>query len=640
LGEKNWRVCRTEEPIPGDTAFMTAETDRAELELRDGSRVSLDFDTRLDIAKATEEDSGVRFATLHLRNGKIWLLLTRAQAGMVIYTPTAKAEALGTLFSLSVGRGAAGVHERSEGLRSEAGLRVSIGVLRGAVKLSNQRGTVTVREGNESDVRLDQPPSAPRLAENLATIRRQAPWGQTVFQKWVPERLRFADALARLAGRRAWLGVELGIAPTATDRQPLEPPDLSVTRVAARSPAEKAGIGLGDHLLKLGDLTIRSREDLAKSELLFSPGQGISISVLREGRELRLAATLAEKPTAAVLVTDEALGEANRWLVTEESERAEQAYQKIVDTGQDKAAALNNLGVLYQLNGRVESAVGMFRASVRMSPDVIQYRFNLGMSLYQIGNLQRAAHELEAALALDPAFPHAGFVVGRILALLGESEAAAEQATSLEASSATEAEGYCLRGEISMLVGERDQAESWYLRAADADSSYVDPLIYLGEVYLLQGRLGVAQQWLERALKLDPDSLRALNTLGVTLVRSGHYDRAKEILLRAASANPESGEVRNNLGFVYLKSGDLPASIAAYREAVALAADATACHMGLAMVLERTGRFREAKNEYAVVLRLDPTYPEAYHRLASLHRQLGEAQLATNILFRAQQFGL
>jgi hypothetical protein len=37
---------------------------------------------------------------------------------------------------------------------------------------------------------------------------------------------------------------------------------------------------------------------------------------------------------------------------------------------------------------------------------------------------------------------------------------------------------------------------------------------------------------------------------------------------------------------------------------------------------------------------MDPTYSEAYERLAALHRRLGETRLAAAVLRRAQAYGI
>jgi len=634
-GEKSWHVCLKEDPIPGVAALMTAETDRAEIELPDGSRIRLDYDTHLEMARATGAGSGVRSAKLNLRSGTIWLLLTRGQAGMVVSTPTATVEALGGFFRLSAKQGAPRFHGRLEGQQAGAEPETNIAVVRGTAKLSNQHGMITVAEGDCARLQTGKPIALPDAAGRLEAIRLQVPWGQKGFLDWAPEPLSWADAFEKLAGGRARLGVELeptpmADAPSATG--------LGVTKVLAGSPAEKAGIKPGDRLVRVDELMIASREDLARSELLFSPGQHLPLLIERAGQSLQLTAALAEPGVSSLRIEGDALERANRRFAMKETAEAMRAYKEMVAKGEQESAALNNLGVAYEFTVRAKSAVAAYREAVRLSPKVAQYRFNLALGFFRIGNLPRAADELEAALASDSAFADARFLLGRIWALSGEYEAAMEQARSLQTSPASSARGYCLMGEIAMLRGEPKEAESWYLRAAETDPLYLDPRVYLARTCFIQERLDEARTWVESALRLDPSSLQALNGLGLVLFRQRRLDEAEQVLRKAAALHPESGKVYNNLALVYLGGRDLAASEAAYRKAVALAPDATWCHYGLAVALEHSHRLAEAKRECAVALRLDPTYEPASQRLASLYRRSGEVQLAANILDRARRY--
>jgi len=319
---------------------------------------------------------------------------------------------------------------------------------------------------------------------------------------------------------------------------------------------------------------------------------------------------------------------------------AARAYQDMIERGEQKAAALNNLGVVHELGDRADDAIAAYRDAARLSPKVARYRFNLAMAFFQIENLPRAAQELEAAVANDPQSTTARFQLGKTLALCGEYEAATEEAQFLQLSPAASAQGHCLMGEISTLRGDAKDAESWYLKAVEANPFYPDAQIYLARACFVQGRLDEAQEWGKSALRLAPDSLIALNGLGLALLRCGRLDEAQQVFLKAAAFHPESGKIYNNLGLLHLKRKDLPASTAAYRMAVARWPDSAGCHCGLAVALEHGGQFDEAKKEYTLALRLDPAYEPAYRSLASLHRRLGEVQLAQNTLAKARQYGL
>ena len=74
-----------------------------------------------------------------------------------------------------------------------------------------------------------------------------------------------------------------------------------VVEVLAGGPAEKAGIKLGDTILKLNDQVIDANNDLAKVLAAFKPGASIQLNVQRKGETaaLDLPVTLGENPAKA-----------------------------------------------------------------------------------------------------------------------------------------------------------------------------------------------------------------------------------------------------------------------------------------------------------------------------------------------------
>jgi len=233
-------------------------------------------------------------------------------------------------------------------------------------------------------------------------------------------------------------------------------------------------------------------------------------------------------------------------------------------------------------------------------------------------------------------------MLGRFRNFQGEPEAAVKQARLLQAASSPglQAQGDCLMGEIARIKNQLDESKTWFLRAAKKDPQYIDPLLYLGAVCYQQGKFDDALNWAERALKLDPNSARALNRKGLTLIYQGQLDKAEEVLLGAIEKHPDYFLLYNNLGLAYYKKKNFAASVAAYRETVALAPDSAMGHMGFAMALEKGNLLDESKREYARTIEIDPTYKNAYTRLAALNRGLGQKQMADSLLQKAESYGI
>lgn len=88
----------------------------------------------------------------------------------------------------------------------------------------------------------------------------------------------------RTKGRaeHAWLGI---------DYQGL-PSGVVVRRVAAGSPAQQAGVQVGDLILQYNEKPIRTASDLTRELYFARPNQRITLTVMREGQQARLNITL------------------------------------------------------------------------------------------------------------------------------------------------------------------------------------------------------------------------------------------------------------------------------------------------------------------------------------------------------------
>ena len=88
----------------------------------------------------------------------------------------------------------------------------------------------------------------------------------------------------RTKGRaeHAWLGIDYQGLPTG----------VVVRRVALNSPAQQAGIQVGDIITQFNDKPIRTASDLTRELYFAQPNQRITLTVQREGQQVRLPVTL------------------------------------------------------------------------------------------------------------------------------------------------------------------------------------------------------------------------------------------------------------------------------------------------------------------------------------------------------------
>ncbi|HEX7135680.1 MAG TPA: trypsin-like peptidase domain-containing protein [Iamia sp.] len=102
--------------------------------------------------------------------------------------------------------------------------------------------------------------------------------------------LRVADDLRRL-GRvdRGWLGIRGG--PAAVDGA--VPAGVAIAEVMPWSPAEQAGLAVGDVILSVDDHRVRSFSDVKAALALTRPGQSVVVEINRADQTALVAVTLA-----------------------------------------------------------------------------------------------------------------------------------------------------------------------------------------------------------------------------------------------------------------------------------------------------------------------------------------------------------
>ena len=186
-------------------------------------------------------------------------------------------------------------------------------------------------------------------------------------------------------------------------------------------------------------------------------------------------------------------------------------------------------------------------------------------------------------------------------------------------------------GRLYESTGRLAPAEDAFDRALQSDPANMQALRGLGNVYLRQNRVEDAEQVLRRNISLHPGSETAHSALGAFLFRTGHYGDAAEQYEYVIALNPENMNAYSNLGtaqmlggrftqaistlrraleieprqvtysnlgLLYYYLGDLPASVEAHRQAVAMEPDDYLAHINHGDALWAAGRAEEARAAY------------------------------------------
>ncbi len=72
-----------------------------------------------------------------------------------------------------------------------------------------------------------------------------------------------------------------------------------VARIVPGGPADRAGIKQGDVVIKIGDTTVKTVDDLFAAVAGHQPGEKVAVTIVRAGQEQQLTVTLGKRPTGA-----------------------------------------------------------------------------------------------------------------------------------------------------------------------------------------------------------------------------------------------------------------------------------------------------------------------------------------------------
>jgi tetratricopeptide (TPR) repeat protein len=119
-------------------------------------------------------------------------------------------------------------------------------------------------------------------------------------------------------------------------------------------------------------------------------------------------------------------------------------------------------------------------------------------------------------------------------------------------------------------------------------------LTELGRINEQQGRPALAEQYFKRAITAAPDHAPAHNSLGVLYRNTQRYSLAKDCFEKALACDPAMIIAACNLADLYFTQGAYDQAEVHYNRALAADPACETAAAGKSVVLERTGRIKEA----------------------------------------------
>jgi Flp pilus assembly protein TadD len=274
-------------------------------------------------------------------------------------------------------------------------------------------------------------------------------------------------------------------------------------------------------------------------------------------------------------------------------------------TAEVYAKALAEHGMLRLESGEVASAVDVLERACALAPWVAFCHNNLGVAYDRIGRYEESIAEFETALMLEPglAAPHDN--IAQSAARTGDD---ARVRSELEAAIRLDPDTPSYRIELGLLLEDAEEFEA------------------------------AEEQFREAAARSQNDWGASL-AYGDFLTRRRRYSEAVAAYQHAEELRPGSPNALRALGRCYWALDDREQALEVTRRLVELQPHNPAAKFDLALMLQRSGRGREAARLLDDVIRILPNMWEARALKASILGDLGRYWEARNLFEQAVELG-
>ncbi|MFW5925134.1 MAG: tetratricopeptide repeat protein [Myxococcota bacterium] len=239
--------------------------------------------------------------------------------------------------------------------------------------------------------------------------------------------------------------------------------------------------------------------------------------------------------------------------------------------------------------------------------------FDLGMAFEMQGKVPKAEHHYRQAVALSPDFGEALNNLGLLLLETERPDESIEVLRRAVDARADLADAWTNLALALEATGQRPEAVKAWRRAAELAPD--DPSVRAnhGLAELAIGQREEAKATLRAGLRVAEGNAAALQAIGNGLRRVGDFDRAVTAM-RAAIEAKEAGATPALLAELALAehaAGDRAGAEASLAEALELDPEYATAHYVLGSLLAGRGAYREAIEHLRTVLELEPEGPHA-----------------------------
>ncbi len=347
-------------------------------------------------------------------------------------------------------------------------------------------------------------------------------------------------------------------------------------------------------------------------------------------------------------------------------------FRKAITFDPNLLPARKNLAVVLWFLGRRDESATLFDGLEKIIPDDPVPQLYLGLSAYQAKNMKKAALHLERAGALAADNPETLPIVVESYIASGRSQSANRLLEQRVASGIADSQTYRWLGHAydSLMKPEKafrayseairlePSSDENYMSLAAFSIDHANPafardvlergliqtpgspklLLELGLAWAIQGDFGKARQFFAKANTADSTWSLPLLALGVTDLQTGSAEQAAESFRKAEDLSPDdyrgyylhaTALERSNIN---ADSSKRKKEITDLQRAIKLDPQHARARIALAQAEIAGGSLKTAEAELREAIRVEPTDPQAFYKLALVCRRLSKTQEAEQLL--------
>lgn len=279
----------------------------------------------------------------------------------------------------------------------------------------------------------------------------------------------------------------------------------------------------------------------------------------------------------------------------------------------DNLTERERLGILafHAVNVKNDYAKGIEYAKTRVSlyPDDASARNNLAYYLYRAGRIEEALAEYKATVRLSPDMVLAyGGIIWTYLSTVGSMDSALVWADKMIADNPKNVWGYFYKGSANLGTDNLTGAEAAFIKAREINPDMPLNEYRLAHTLRLQGRYNEAIELLKKIIEKHKDEVSAYYDIGLNYEAMGKKTEAMKnfLIFRETVAKewtkiwPDDPKTYIALGTIYARTGEMDNSKKMLEKAMVL--DST-LHRKFAEVLSVQGKTSEAVIEIEKALK-------------------------------------